>query len=123
LIIVPRIELERIETAEDIAQSSTESFDRVAFTERALALLRLPKTTVAILEGTRRVHVAAGRQWGAEEGARWAMISVPRNASRLAIANAVLALLPPKDARETGGSGGVRRWALDVLVASCEDSL
>jgi hypothetical protein len=112
---VPRIELERIETVEDIAQSSTESFDRVAFTERALALLRLPKTTVAILEGTRRVHVAAGRQWGADDGARWAMISVPRDASRLAIANAVLALLPPKDAR-----GPARAWALDVLIASCE---
>ena len=119
---MPRIELESIEIASDIAQSSSESFDRVAFTERALALLRLPRTTVAILEGTRRVHVEAGRQWGAPDGTRWAMISVPKNASRLAIANAVLDLLPPKDARSSfGGKGDVPRWALDVLVASCEE--
>jgi hypothetical protein len=114
---VPRIELERPEQIEDIRESSTESFDRIAFTERALSLLRLPKTTIAILEGTRRVHVASGRQWGAQEGARWAVVSVPRDASRLAIANAVLALLPPKHAQ-----GPTRAWALDVLVASCEDS-
>jgi len=114
---VPRIELERYEEIEDIAQSSTESFDRVAFTERALSLLRLPRTTVAILQVTRRVHVSAGRQWGAETGARWAIVSVPPNASRLAIANAVLELLPPKDVR-----GPARAWALDVLVASCEDT-
>ncbi len=114
---MPRIELERFEEVEDIAQSSPESFDRVAFTERALSLLKLPKTTVAILEGTRRVHVEAGRQWGAEAGARWAIVSVPPNASRLAIANAVLELLPPKELR-----GPARAWALDVLVASCEDT-
>lgn len=105
---MPRIEIERIEQAEDLAESSTESFDRIAFAERALELVRPPRTTVAICEGARRVKVVAGRQWGREPDARWAVVSVPRDASRRAIAAAVLAL---HDGRQ-------RAWALDVLVST-----
>ena len=104
---MPRIEIERIEQAEDLAESSTESFDRIAFTERALELVRPPRTTVAICEGSRRVKVALGRQWGKEPDARWAVVSVPRDASRRAIAAAVLEL----------HDGTSRAWALDVLMA------
>jgi hypothetical protein len=105
---MPRIEIERIEQAEDLADSSGESFDRIAFTERALELVRPPRTTVAICQGDRRVKVALGRHWGKEPDARWAIVSVPRNASRRAIAAAVLGLHE--------GSG--RAWALDVLVST-----
>ena len=104
---MPRIELERLEEIDEPSQCSTERFDRMAFAERALALVRPPRTTVAICPGSRRVRVEAGRQWGAPLGDRWAVLSVPMNASRRAIASAVLEL----------GDGTVPRpWALDVLL-------
>lgn len=105
---MPRIEIERTEQAEDLAESSSESFDRIAFAERALELVRPPRTTVAICEGSRHVQVVSGRQWGKEPGARWAVMSVPRSASRRAIAAAVLDL----------HDGTARAWALDVLMSS-----
>lgn len=101
------MELERLEEIDEPSQSSSESFDRIAFAERALALVRPPRTTVTICPGARRVRVQAGRQWGAPLGDRWAILSVPMNASRRAIASAVLDL----------GDGTVPRpWALDVLI-------
>jgi len=110
---MPRIELERIEEVEDASQSSTESFDRIAFAERALALVRPTGTTIAICEGSRRVSVQAGRQWGGPVGRRWATLSVPANASRRAIASAIL---------ELSAFGVSRPWALDVLIGGCESS-
>jgi hypothetical protein len=108
---MPRIELERIEEIDETAQSSTESFDRIAFAERAVALVSPPGTRVAICPGARRLRVQAGRQWGATAGARWAILSLPANASRRAIASAVLEL----------GDGTVPRpWALDVLIAGSD---
>jgi hypothetical protein len=103
---MPRIEIERIEQAEDLAESSTESFDRLAFAERAVALVKPLRMRVAICEGSRRIHVEGGRQWGASTGSRWAVVSIPANASRRAIAAAVLAL----------HDGTARAWALDVLM-------
>jgi hypothetical protein len=108
---MPRIELERIEEVDDVTQSSTESFDRIAFAEHALALVRPTGTTVAICEGSRRVRVEAGRQWGRPSGQRWAVLSVPGNASRRAIASAVL---------ELSATGPSRPWALDVLLGGCQ---
>lgn len=109
---MPRIELERLEEIDEQSQSSTESFDRMAFAERALALVRPPRTTVAVCPGSRRVRVEAGRQWGAPIGDRWAVLSVPMNASRRAIASAVL---------ELGDGTLPRPWALDVLIGGlCE---
>jgi hypothetical protein len=67
-------------------ESSAESFDRIAFAERALALLRPPpRTTVAVCSGATRVRVEAGRTWG-KPGESWAMLVVPKDASRRAIA-------------------------------------
>lgn len=107
---MPRLELdpwaEERREQEDLWQSSNDSFDRMAFAERAVALVRPKGTTVAICEGMRRVRLEAGRQWGGPPGARWAILSVPRNASRRAIATAVLAL----------NDGPTRPYALDVLV-------
>ena len=108
---MPRIELdpwaEERREKEELWQSSSESFDRIAFAERAVALVRPPKTTVAICEGMRRVRLSAGRQWGGPPGAQWAILSVPNNASRRAIATAVLGL----------GGTAARPWSLDVLLA------
>jgi hypothetical protein len=107
------VELERVERAEqDLAESSTERFDRIAFAERAVALVRPPNTRVAIREGSHRVHVEAGRQWGRARDARWAIVSVPQDASRRAIATAVLALheQAPSPYRSS------RAWRLDVLM-------
>jgi hypothetical protein len=108
---MPRIQLELIEEVDETAQSSTESFDRVAFAERAVALVRPPGTRVAICPGARRLRVQAGRQWGAAPGARWAVLSLPADASRKAIARAILEL----------GDGSVPRpWALDVLISGAD---
>jgi len=110
---MPRIELdpwaeERLERERDgtLWQSSDEPFDRLAFAERAVALVRPRGTTVAICEGRRRVRVEAGRQWGGPPGARWAILSVPKDASRRAIATAVLGL----------SDASARPYALDVLL-------
>ncbi len=110
---MPRIEIERIEEAEEASQTSTESFDRIAFARRALALVRPPSTTVAICAGARRVSVDSGRQWGGAPAERWAVLAIPPNASRRAIAAAVL---------ELTGAGPARPWALDVLIGGCESA-
>jgi hypothetical protein len=55
--------------------------------------------------------VEVGRQWGGARGERWAVLSVPMNASRRAIANAVLSL---------GDGTAPRPWTLDVLIGGIE---
>jgi hypothetical protein len=105
---MPRIEIERIERAEDLAESSTERFDRIAFANRAVGLVRPANTTVAVCEGSRQVQIMAGRQWGAAPDARWVILRVPPDASRQAITSAVLEL----------HHGNARAWALDVLMAA-----
>lgn len=112
---MPRIEIdpnerdERFEEAHESTSTSTESFDRIAFAERVLALVRPPRMRVAVGVGMRRVTFESGRQWGAGEGARWGILRVPRDASRRAIASAVLGLC---------AGGPFRAFSLDVLVAS-----
>ena len=111
---MPKLELdpfadERREREEDaiLWQSSHEVFDRIAFAERIVALVRPRDTTVAICEGMRRVRLQSGRQWGGPPGARWAILSIPRTASRRAIASAVLGL----------HLGGTKPFALDLLAS------
>jgi hypothetical protein len=86
---------------------STECFDRVAFAQRALDVVRPARMTIAVCEGVYRIRVAAGRAWGKGEGERWAIVSVPPTASRRAI---VLALT------ELAGRPG-DPYVLDVLLA------
>lgn len=119
------IELERVEQAEDLAESSDERFDRIAFAARAVALVRPTHTRVAICEGTRRVQITSGRQWGGsgDAEARWAILRVPLNASRRAIAQAVLGLgdyrseLAAASTLAAPYRGISRAWRLDVLVS------
>ena len=94
------------------AETSSERFDRMAFAERALALVRPANTRVALAEGRSRVVLESGRAWGRAEDARWAMLLVPPHASRRAIAIAVAGLAGPS--REP--------YALDVLLAESDDS-
>src|SRR5580658_7260511 len=83
---------------------SDERFDRAEFAVRALDLVRPRRTTVAICEGATRMSVQVGRTWG-RPGERWAMLAIPRYASRRAIALAVAQI------------SGVRpAWVLDVLL-------
>jgi len=98
--VAPAPELEELET-------SSERFDRLAFAERALALVRPANTRVAICQGRTRVTVESGRAWGRAANARWALVSVPPAASRRAIAIAALALAGPSP----------EPYALDVLLA------
>jgi hypothetical protein len=94
------------------AETSAEAFDRVAFAERALTLLRPPpRTTIAICQGRARVHVLTGPTWG-KPGERWAMISVPPTASRRAITLALAEL-----------ADRTLPWALDVLLAGPADAV
>lgn len=104
-----RIELEQLERVEEVDDRSSEVFDRLAFAERAVSLVRPRGLRVAICDGSKRVHVERGREWGAGEDARWAILRVPPDASRRAIVSAVL--------EATGGGDPQRAWALDVLMA------
>lgn len=106
---MPRIEFERIEQAEETEETSSESFDRAAFAEQALELVRPPRMRVAICPGARHLSVSSGRSWGGLPGARWAIVRLPPNASRRAIATAVLDL----------HDGASRPWTLDLLMAAC----
>ena len=94
-----------------LVETSAERFDRLEFARRALDLVRPRRTTVALCEGTARVHVESGRVWGRAPDARWAVLAIPPRASRRAIAIAVAGL-----AREADP------YALDVLLAAGDAS-
>jgi hypothetical protein len=85
---------------------SDEHFDRGAFARRALDLLRPHRTSVAICDDAIRMRVESGPQWR-RPGETWALLAIPRNASRRAITLAVAEL-----------SSAPSVWALDVLVGT-----
>jgi hypothetical protein len=92
-----------------MCETSDESFDRFAFAARALDLVRVQKTTVALCEGTSRVHVEAGKDLRAmRDERRWAMLFIPPRASRRAIAIAALSL----------ATSPAPAYSIDVLLAS-----
>ena len=93
-------------------ETSGESFDRRAFAERALAVVKPANMRVAIAEGSSRVVVESGRLWGRSGDARWAMLCVPPTASRRAIAAAVASL----------AGQSCEPYALDVLLAEASGS-
>lgn len=65
---------------------SGESFDRIAFAMRALAILRPPKMKVVVYERCERFHVERGRDLRRGPGASFALVGIPRHASRAYIA-------------------------------------
>jgi hypothetical protein len=94
-----------------VDESSDEVFDRGAFARRAIDLLQPPRTTIAICEGASRMRVESGRIWGRDSGERWALLAIPPDASRRAIALAVAQLAQRP-----------RAYALDVLMGAPEPS-
>jgi hypothetical protein len=93
-------ELER--TADE---TSNERFDRTAFARHALDLVRPRAHAIAICEGASCVRVEWGRAWGHGPSQRWALLAIPPDASRRAIALAVIAL-----------ARAPRPYALDALL-------
>jgi hypothetical protein len=82
--------------SEALDETSDERFDRAAFAQRALELVRPPRTRVAVYEAAQRMRVESGRIWDrampGEAPRRWAMLGIPPKASRRAIALAVAEL-------------------------------
>ena len=97
----------RLERDRALEERSEERFDRCAFAVEALGRVRPARVTVAVCEGS-RLRLETGRVWGGGEAQRWALLSVPPDASRRAIAAAVASL-----ARES------RPYAIDLLFAEC----
>jgi hypothetical protein len=60
---------------------STEEFDRVAFARRVLDVLRPRGVRVLLRDGRHEFVVEQGRLWTADD-ARWAIVAIPRFASR-----------------------------------------
>ncbi len=83
---------ESADVERDLAEEDDEVFDRMAFAALALDLMSVKRTRVVLCEGHTRVRLESGRAWGRGPGERWAMLSVPRRASRRAIALAVAQL-------------------------------
>lgn len=79
------------------SETSQEPFDRMAFARRALELARPVQTRVALCEGAGRLRVQVGPVWG-RRPERWAVLAIPAQASRRAIALAVAELAPPRSA-------------------------
>jgi hypothetical protein len=101
---------------DDRRLTSSERFDRLAFAERALALVRPRGMTVALCAGDRRIHIEHGRQWGKAAGSSWAILAVPPNASRRAIVNAILTLVAYDPLRlHENATHPYRAWTLDLL--------
>jgi hypothetical protein len=108
-----------------VEETSDERFDRAAFARRAIDIVRPRRTTVAICEGASRLRIESGRTWGSRRGGaphepgeaggahdRWALLAIPPQASRRAIALAVAQL--------AADPGGARAYALDVLMDAAE---
>jgi hypothetical protein len=91
---------------EESGHGASEHFDRMAFTMAALRLVRPAKMTVAVCESASRLRVLAGREWGEEGGQQWALVAIPKNASRRSIALALAGL----------GGDSSPPYMLDVLL-------
>ncbi len=97
------ISAERDRAAADL---SDEEFDRAEFAMRALDLFGPRRTTVAICRDASQLRVERGPRWG-RPGEAWALLAIPRQASRRAIALAIAEL-----------GGEARAWVLDVLLST-----
>lgn len=81
-----------VELVRDERDLDREVFDRIAYAAYALRLLGKKRLTVALCPGASVVRVEEGRDLGKGPGARWAILSIPPDASRVSIANAVIRL-------------------------------
>lgn len=85
-----------VEERRDRLPSSREKFDRLAFAQRALALLRPAATRVALYHCRSEIKIEHGRDLEFGPDARWATVGIPPDASRehIAVALAELAEVP-----------------------------
>ncbi|MFZ5892805.1 MAG: hypothetical protein ACOY0T_17225 [Myxococcota bacterium] len=74
----------------------SEQFSRIDFALRVLDLLR-PNIDVTVYESLTRIHVRRGRDWSVGPDATWALVAIPRNASRHNIAFALAELTGKAD--------------------------
>lgn len=81
---------ERIDQQRQVEYHDHEEFDRIAFAVRALRKLRPRRLKVAVYEASAALHVSSGRDHGGD--ARWAMVGIPKHASREHIAYALAEL-------------------------------
>ena len=95
-----------VEFVPDPRELDREAFDRLRYAARVLSILA-PRVTVALCPGADRLRVEEG---GAPErtGGRWAIVSIPTDASRAHIALAL--------ARLAGRAADP--YMLDVLLAA-----
>ena len=68
-----------------------EEFDRIEFALCVLAILR-PNMNVTVHESRRRLSIQRGRDWTHGPDAFWAMIAIPRDASRAHVVTALAEL-------------------------------
>jgi hypothetical protein len=66
-----------------------DAFDRLAFAMRALRILRPRGLSVVVCEGTWDLRVERGRDWARGAAAEWALVAIPPDATRAAIALAL----------------------------------
>jgi hypothetical protein len=113
---MPTLDLSRLDAVEEervvADEGSRELFDRIAFATRAVELVRPPRMTVCVCEGKSKLTVQSGRTWG-HPNETWAVVSVPRTASRQAIALAVSRL----------GTACRGPYALDVLLSGADTAV
>lgn len=78
-------------------EASDQRFDRIAFALRALRILKPRGLTVAVYERRSELTVERGRDWSSQHGSSWAMVGIPRDASREHIAVALAELSGRRD--------------------------
>ena len=82
-----------VELVRDERDLDREVFDRIAYAAYALRLLgKKGRLTVAICPGASKVRVEEGNDRRKGPGARWAILSIPPDASRATIAAAIVRL-------------------------------
>ena len=95
-----------VEFARDERELDREMFDRMAYAKRALRTLAPRGLTVALTAGADRLRVELGAELRVT-GERWAIVSIPPDASRAHIALSLVRL--------AGREGDP--YVLDVLLA------
>lgn len=95
-----------VEFVEDHREHDRERFDRIAYAARVLRLLSPRDMTVVLCAGTERLAVREGKELDPARPPRWAIVSIPPDASRAHIAVSL--------ARLAGRHG--EPYLLDVLT-------
>jgi hypothetical protein len=99
-----------VEFVRDERDHDAERFDRVAYATRVLRLLAPRDLTVALCHGAERLVVREGRELDPKRPKRWAIVSIPPDASRAHIAVSLARLAGRHD----------EPFLLDVLVRSLD---